>query len=64
MKVLAKGTGKLSRAAQIHFLLATGLWDEVSMIDRQAWIERGEVLDTPGGRLLFDFLKRLGVFNK
>lgn len=60
-RVLARGANP-DKATLIATLLSLGLWDFVSIADREAWCERAEIMDTPGGRRLFDALKRLGAF--
>lgn len=56
IKVLAKS--KPDKAACIQVLLMLGLWDAFAPYEREAFIERGEVLDTPAGRVLFNIIRR------
>lgn len=51
MKVIAKG-GNFDKATCIAILLQSGMWDLVTEQDREAFTERGEILDTPGGQAL------------
>jgi hypothetical protein len=62
VKVLAKGRGDIESAKPklIAILLMTGLWDTLPISDREAWCERGEILDTVGGRLLFKAFREEG----
>ena len=62
-RVLAKGIGD-DKAVLIATLLSLGLWDALEVADRQAWCERAEVLDTPGGRMLFRSLQAIGIFDE
>lgn len=50
-RVLMRGDAS-NKPLLIATLLGTGLWDYLSPQDREAWTERCEILDTPGGRLL------------
>jgi len=61
IKILARGQ-HLNKATLISALLSLGLWDSLSIVDREAWCERAEVLDTAGGRQLFETLQRIGMF--
>jgi len=61
-KCLAKGMGH-DKATAITVLLSLGLWDQLSIADREAWCERSEIMDTPGGRLLFNALDAMGGFG-
>jgi len=61
-RVLAKGQNA-DKAVLIASLLSLGIWDFLSIVDREAWCERAEVLDTPGGNVLFRSLQRIGVFE-
>ena len=45
----------------VSILLSSELRDSLSVEDREAWCTRGEVLDTPGGRLLFEWMERMGI---
>jgi len=61
-KLLAKGThldSAQAKAALIYVALESDLWPRLSMDDRQRWCERGEIADTEGGRLFFNYLKRM-----
>lgn len=55
-KILAKSNP--DKAAAITALLAFDLWDAMPIYERQAFCERGEVLDTPCGRQLLTIIKR------
>lgn len=57
VKILAKS--KPDKASSISVLLMLGLWDAMSISEREAFCDRGEVLDTPCGRQLFAVIRRL-----
>ena len=59
-KLLAKGKNA-DPAVLTVFLQTMGLWDVLSIADRQSWITKAEVRDTDGGRLLFKRLKAAGI---
>jgi hypothetical protein len=56
-KVLAKSNPEKASAIA-YFLLATGILDPATpMEDRRRFIEEGEVIDTPRGRLIFGLVR-------
>jgi len=61
-KVLARGANP-DQATLMAVLYSLGLWDFLTIQDREAWINRAEILDTTGGRLLFDAIKRMDGFE-
>jgi len=62
LKLLAKGThldSANAKAALIAVALGSGLWDSLSIDDRRRWCESGEIADTDGGRLFFQYLRSM-----
>lgn len=59
-RVLMRGDAT-NKPLLIATLLGTGLWDHLAPQDREAWTERCEILDTPGGRLLQQVVIRSGA---
>lgn len=61
VKILVKDTSN-SPAQRIAFLITLNIWDTLPLADRRAWCDRGEIMDTPGGRLLVELFRKLGAF--
>lgn len=59
-RVLMRGDAS-NKPLLIATLLGTGLWDHLAPADREAWTERCEILDTPGGRLLQQVVVQSGA---
>lgn len=56
-KLLARGSATPDHQTAQYFYMAlqrADLMDRISAHDLRAWVERAEVYDTPGGRLIFE----------
>ncbi len=40
------------KATCIYIAISLHIWDAMSIAEREAWCERGEVFDTPAGNVL------------
>lgn len=52
MKIIAQASppDRETKARLMAQLLALGWWDQMTPVEREALLERGQILDTPFGR--------------
>lgn len=60
-RVLDRATKKMPPAEAFAFLKTVPMFDALTAEDREAFCERGEILDSPGGRRLIKFLAKRGA---
>ena len=60
-KVIGKATIPMDREKASKFLASTGFWDKLPPDEREAFIARGEVLDTKIGNELAKFIGLRGA---